>query len=177
MATNVQVQLASRPTGWVQESNFRVAETPLPKPGPGQFLVKSLWLSLDPYMRGRMSDAKSYATPVQIGDVMVGGAVGEVVESNNPKFTPGDHVVGRRTSEAAQRRDVVDRLEQVRLALPVVAMDHVEPRPGLEPERLEVSKPAQRQPRQPKRIHHEAATLIPRGTLHCQAGCKRAPQS
>src|SRR5262249_61346453 len=70
MATNLQVQLASRPTGWVDESNFRIAETPVPKPGPGQLLVKNLWLSLDPYMRGRMSDAKSYATPVQIGGVM-----------------------------------------------------------------------------------------------------------
>ena len=94
MATNLQVQLASRPTGWVEESNFRFVESPVPKPGPGQLLVKNLWLSLDPYMRGRMSDAKSYATPVQIGEVMVGGAVGEVVESNHPKFKPGDYVVG-----------------------------------------------------------------------------------
>jgi NADPH-dependent curcumin reductase CurA len=94
MATNLQVQLASRPTGWVEESNFRFVESPVPKPGPGQLLVKNLWLSLDPYMRGRMSDAKSYATPVQIGEVMVGGAVGEVVESNHPKFKPGDNVVG-----------------------------------------------------------------------------------
>ena len=94
MATNVQVQLASRPTGWVEESNFRIVETPAAKPGPGQVLVKNLWLSLDPYMRGRMSDAKSYATPVQIGEVMVGGTVGEVVESSNPKFKLGDHVVG-----------------------------------------------------------------------------------
>jgi hypothetical protein len=94
MATNLQVQLASRPTGWVEESNFRIVEAPVPKPGPGQLLVKSHWLSLDPYMRGRMSDAKSYATPVQIGEVMVGGAVAEVVESSNPKFKPGDYVVG-----------------------------------------------------------------------------------
>jgi NADPH-dependent curcumin reductase len=94
MATNIQVQLASRPTGWVEESNFRIVETAVPKPGPGQLLVKNLWLSLDPYMRGRMSDAKSYATPVQIGEVMVGGAVGEVLESSNPKFKPGDQVVG-----------------------------------------------------------------------------------
>ena len=94
MATNLQVQLASRPTGWVEESNFRIVESPIAKPGPGQLLVKNLWLSLDPYMRGRMSDAKSYATPVQIGEVMVGGVVGEVAESNNPKFKAGDYVVG-----------------------------------------------------------------------------------
>jgi NADPH-dependent curcumin reductase CurA len=94
MATNLQVQLASRPTGWVEESNFRIVESPIAKPGPGQLLVRNLWLSLDPYMRGRMSDAKSYATPVQIGEVMVGGVVGEVVESNHPKFNAGDYVVG-----------------------------------------------------------------------------------
>lgn len=94
MTANLQVQLASRPTGWVDESHFRVVEAPIPKPGPGQLLVKNLWLSLDPYMRGRMSDAKSYATPVQIGEVMVGGVVGEVLESTHPKFNRGDHVVG-----------------------------------------------------------------------------------
>jgi NADPH-dependent curcumin reductase CurA len=94
MAKNLQVQLASRPTGWVEESNFRIVESDVPRPGPGQLLVKNLWLSLDPYMRGRMSDAKSYATPVQIGEVMVGGVVGEVFESNHPKFKPGDYVVG-----------------------------------------------------------------------------------
>ena len=78
----------------VEESNFNVVETPIPKPNHGELLIRSHWLSLDPYMRGRMSDAKSYATPVQIGGVMVGGAVGEVVESNNPKFKAGDFVVG-----------------------------------------------------------------------------------
>jgi NADPH-dependent curcumin reductase CurA len=94
MATNTQVLLVSRPTGWVEESNFKIVETPTAKPGPNELLVKNHWLSLDPYMRGRMSDAKSYAQPVQIGQVMVGGTVGEVVESNNPKFKPGDFVVG-----------------------------------------------------------------------------------
>jgi NADPH-dependent curcumin reductase CurA len=95
MATNVQVLLASRPTGWVQESNFNIVETPIPKPGPGEVLVKNHWLSLDPYMRGRMNDVKSYSPPVQIGEVMVGGTVGEVLESNHPKYKPGDFVVGR----------------------------------------------------------------------------------
>src|SRR5207344_1918872 len=94
MATNLQVQLASRPTGWVEESNFRFVESPVPKPGPGQLLVKNLWLSLDPYMRGRMSDAKSYATPVQIGEVMGGHTVSEVIESRNPDFRKGDFVTG-----------------------------------------------------------------------------------
>ena len=81
MARNMQVLLASRPTGWVEESNFRIVETDVPKPGPGEVLVKNLWLSLDPYMRGRMNAVKSYSKYVEIGEVMVGGTVGQVVES------------------------------------------------------------------------------------------------
>ena len=91
---NVQVILANRPTGWVQESDFKIIETDIPKPGPGQVLVKNLYLSLDPYMRGRMNAGPSYAANVAIGQVMVGGTAGEVVESNNPNFKPGDSVVG-----------------------------------------------------------------------------------
>jgi len=94
MTKNLQVLLASRPTGPVEESNFKIVESDIPKPGGGEVLVKNLWLSLDPYMRGRMNAAKSYAKYVEIGDVMVGGTVGQVIESNNPKFRIGDHVVG-----------------------------------------------------------------------------------
>ncbi|HTT38096.1 MAG TPA: NADP-dependent oxidoreductase [Burkholderiales bacterium] len=94
MATNVQILLASRPTGWVEESNFSIVERPIPEPGPGELLVRNHWLSLDPYMRGRMNEGKSYAAPVEIGQVMVGGAVGEVVESANPRFKQGEFVVG-----------------------------------------------------------------------------------
>ncbi len=94
MSTNKQVLLANRPTGWVQELDFRIVETPVPEPGPGQMLVKIHWLSLDPYMRGRMSTGKSYAKPAEIGEPMVGGTVGEVVASAGGKFKPGDFVVG-----------------------------------------------------------------------------------
>jgi NADPH-dependent curcumin reductase CurA len=94
MAKNTQVLLASRPTGAVEESNFKVVETDMPKPGGGEILVKNYWLSLDPYMRGRMNAVKSYTRYVEIGEVMTGGTVGKVVESNNPKFKVGDHVVG-----------------------------------------------------------------------------------
>lgn len=94
MAKNLQVLLASRPTGWVEESNFNIVESEIPKPAPGEFLVRNLWLSLDPYMRGRMNAVKSYAKYVEIGEVMTGGTVGEVVESSHPKFRKGDHVVG-----------------------------------------------------------------------------------
>ncbi len=92
--TNRQILLASRPTGWVEEANFKLVETPVPQIADGQVLVRNHFLSLDPYMRGRMNDAKSYAAPVNLGDVMVGGTAGEVVASKNPKFAAGDKVVG-----------------------------------------------------------------------------------
>jgi NADPH-dependent curcumin reductase len=95
MATNVQVLLASRPVGWVEESHFHIVESPVPEPAAGQLLIKNLWLSVDPYMRGRMGGARSYAPPVRIGEVMVGETVGEVVESSHPRFGVGDTVVGR----------------------------------------------------------------------------------
>jgi leukotriene B4 12-hydroxydehydrogenase/15-oxo-prostaglandin 13-reductase len=91
---NRRVLLASRPTGWVSESNFRIEEAPMPSPKDGEVLVKNLWLSLDPYMRGRMNDGKSYAAKQELGEVMIGGTVGEVVESKNPKFAKGDQVLG-----------------------------------------------------------------------------------
>jgi NADPH-dependent curcumin reductase len=90
---NRRVLLASRPAGWVSEDNFRIESAPLPAPADGEVLVKNLWLSLDPYMRGRMSDAKSYVKGVDIGEVMVGQTVGEVIESKNKKFSLGDRVL------------------------------------------------------------------------------------
>jgi NADPH-dependent curcumin reductase CurA len=77
----------------VTEDNFRIVETPLRAPGEGEVLVKNEWLSLDPYMRGRMNDVKSYVPPVQIGEVMVGQTVGEVMESRDPNFASGDKVL------------------------------------------------------------------------------------
>ena len=94
MTTNKRIVMANRPSGWVQESDFRLEEVPVESPGPGQMLVKVRWLSLDPYMRGRMSTGKSYAKAAEIGEVMVGGTVGEVLESNGARFAPGDVVVG-----------------------------------------------------------------------------------
>src|SRR3954470_9604563 len=91
---NKQILLANRPKGAVQESDFRTVESDLPSPREGQVLVRVLYLSLDPYMRGRMDDARSYASPQPIGEVMVGGTVGEVVESNDAGLRKGDLVVG-----------------------------------------------------------------------------------
>src|SRR5215216_2854682 len=90
---NKRVLLASRPAGAVTESNFRLDEGPIPKPAEGEVLVKNLWLSLDPYMRGRMSDAKSYVKGVDIGEVMVGQTVAEVLESRHPQLNVGDPVL------------------------------------------------------------------------------------
>jgi len=90
---NRRVLLASRPSGWVDEGNFRIEESALPQPAEGEVLVKNLWLSLDPYMRGRMSDAKSYVKGVDLGEVMVGQTVGEVIASKNEKFKEGDKVL------------------------------------------------------------------------------------
>jgi NADPH-dependent curcumin reductase len=89
---NKRVVLASYPEGWVTEGNFRVETAPNPKPAEGEVLVKNLWLSLDPYMRGRISQQKSYVKGVEIGEVMTGETAGEVVESKHPKFKPGDKV-------------------------------------------------------------------------------------
>jgi NADPH-dependent curcumin reductase CurA len=92
---NRQITLAARPDGFPKESDFALVEREVPKPGPGEVLVRLQWLSLDPYMRGRMSEARSYAKPTQLGEPMTGQAVGEVVESNDPRFAPGDTVVGQ----------------------------------------------------------------------------------
>jgi hypothetical protein len=77
----------------VTEDNFRLAEQPIPEPGEGEVLVKNEWLSLDPYMRGRMNDVKSYVPPAELGAVMVGQTVGEVLQSRDPQFKPGARVL------------------------------------------------------------------------------------
>jgi NADPH-dependent curcumin reductase len=89
------VLLARRPQGAVREQDFRIADVPMPRPADGEALVRNEWLSLDPYMRGRMSDGPSYATPVPIGGVMEGGTVSEVIASNHPGFAKGDIVLSR----------------------------------------------------------------------------------
>jgi NADPH-dependent curcumin reductase CurA len=89
-----RVVLASRPHGWVSEENFRLEETPMPALGEGEVRVRNRFLSLDPYMRGRMNDAKSYAMPQPLNETMGGAAVGEVIESRCPGFSVGDTVRG-----------------------------------------------------------------------------------
>ena len=94
MSANVnrQIVLKSRPEGPPGLDNFELVATPVPEPGEGEVLMRTRWLSLDPYMRGRMSAAKSYARPVEVGQPMVGGTVSEIVASRHPKFAVGDVV-------------------------------------------------------------------------------------
>lgn len=93
--THRRVVLVRRPPAEPAESDFRVEEAPVPEPGPREVLVRVVYLSLDPYQRGRMRDAASYAAPVALGEVMTGGTVGEVVKSNHPGFAIGDIVEDR----------------------------------------------------------------------------------
>jgi NADPH-dependent curcumin reductase len=91
---NRRIVLAERPRGRPGPSSFRLEQAPVPEPGAGELLCRTIYLSLDPYMRGRMNDAPSYTPPVAIGAVMAGGTVGQVVRSNLEGFVPGDFVVG-----------------------------------------------------------------------------------
>ena len=91
---NRRIVLAARPQGKPRPEDFRLEEAPVPEPGAGEMLCRTIYLSLDPYMRGRMSEAPSYARPVGLGEVMTGGTVGQVVRSDLDGFAPGDLVVG-----------------------------------------------------------------------------------
>jgi len=93
-AVNHRILLDKRPIGIPQLSDFRLDEQPVPEPGEGQILLRTIYLSLDPYMRGRMSDGPSYAPPVELGAVMVGGTVSRVAASRHPDYKEGDLVVG-----------------------------------------------------------------------------------
>src|SRR5262245_57741666 len=138
-----RIVLASRPTGEPTPQNFRSEDVPLPKPGPGQVLLRTLWLSLDPYMRGRMSEGPSYAAPVGIGETMVGGTINEVIASNNPDFAVRDIVLahtGWQThalSDGKGLRKVDPKLAPVSTAVGILGMPGMTAYMGL----LEIGKP------------------------------------
>src|SRR2546423_6844068 len=138
-----RIVLASRPIGEPKPSDFRLEEFPVPHPGPGQLLLRTKWLSLDPYMRGRMSDAPSYAKPVGIGEVMEGGTVNEVAASNNDSFKPGDVVLGHTgwqshaLSNGAGLRKLDPNVAPISTALGVLGMPGMTAYTGL----LEIGKP------------------------------------
>ena len=119
---NRQILLASRPTGEPGAENFKLVETPVAPLADGQVLVRHHFLSLDPYMRGRMSDAKSYAAPQPLDAVMIGGTAGEVVESRNAHFKAGDKVVGMGGWQEyavvdADQRGVLQKVDTTRVPL------------------------------------------------------------
>ncbi len=92
MTTSREIRLKSRPNGLPTADNFDLVSVELPAPGPGEVQVRNTWMTVDPYMRGRMNDVKSYTPPFQIGEVLAGGAVGEVIASNDPSLKVGDLV-------------------------------------------------------------------------------------
>ncbi len=93
MPKSREIHLASRPTGWPTAENFRLVGVDLPEPGDGEVLVRNLFMSVDPYMRGRMNDGKSYLPPFEVDHVLDGGAIGEVAESRSPDLAPGQVVL------------------------------------------------------------------------------------
>jgi hypothetical protein len=138
-----RIVLASRPVGEPTPADFRLEKFSLPSPGTGELLLRTQWLSLDPYMRGRMSDAPSYAKPVGIGEVMEGGTVSEVVASNNDGFKVRDIVVGRTgwqthaVSDGKGLRKLDPKFAPVSTALGVLGMPGMTGYTGL----LEIGKP------------------------------------
>ncbi|WP_341989402.1 NADP-dependent oxidoreductase [Azorhizobium sp. AG788] len=126
--SNRRILLASRPTGKPTAENFKLVSAPLPAPGEGEVLLRILFLSLDPYMRGRMNPGKSYAKPIEIGDVMEGGTVGRVVRSRHPDFAEGDVVLSHSgwesfaVAEGASLRKLDPSAAPVSTALGVLGM-------------------------------------------------------
>lgn len=142
-AINKQILLAARPVGFPRDSDFKMVEAPVATPGEGQFLVRSIYVSVDPYMRGRMNDVKSYAPPVAIDGLMGGGAVGKVIESKNTSFREGDIVEGMfgwqeyAVSEGAGVRKIDPELAPISTALGILGMPGLTAYFGL----LEVGRP------------------------------------
>jgi NADPH-dependent curcumin reductase CurA len=126
--TNRRVTMAARPEGFPKDSDFAVDEAEVGEPGPGEVLVRVLWVSVDPYQRGRMSQVRSYAKGLEIGDVMTSQSLGEVAESQDGRFSPGDLVVGQLGWQeyAVVRGGAVRRVPEIldppTLALHVVGM-------------------------------------------------------
>jgi NADPH-dependent curcumin reductase CurA len=106
--TGMEIRLASRPAGWPTAENFELASAPVPRPAEGQLLVRNVVMSVDPSMRGRMNDVKSYSPPFQVGQALWGGAVGEVLESTVEDFAEGEmvlHGLGWREYALVEARD------------------------------------------------------------------------
>jgi NADPH:quinone reductase len=143
---NRRITLFERPVGFPQESDFKLEQSEVTKPGPGEVLVRNLWVSVDPYQRGRMSTQRSYARGLELGDMITAQAVGEVVESGDGRYAPGDLVVGQlgwqeyAVARAGSLRGIPAELDPPTLALHVLGttgftayfglLDVGKPRPG-----------------------------------------------
>ena len=138
-----RIVLAARPVGEPKTSDFRLEDYPVPTPGNGQVLLRTIWLSLDPYMRGRMSEGPSYSAPVPVGGVMEGGTVCEVMASNNPSFAKGDIVLAHAgwqqyaLSDGAGLRKIDPKVAPISTAVGVLGMPGMTAYTGL----LEIGKP------------------------------------
>jgi NADPH-dependent curcumin reductase CurA len=143
MPVNRQITLAARPAGFPKQTDFSVVERPVPSPAEGELLIRIVYLSLDPYMRGRMNDGSSYAPGVKVGEVMVGGTVGKVIESKHPGFRKGDIVEGMlgwqeyAVSDGTGLRKVDPNLAPVSTALGVLGMPGLTAYFGM----LEIARP------------------------------------
>ena len=143
MTMNRQITLAARPVGYPKESDFALIEGPIPSPGAGEMLIRIIYLSLDPYMRGRMNQTRSYAPPLEIGDVMGGGTVGKVLQSNHSGYVKGDIVEGMlgwqeyAISDGKGLRKIDPQVAPISTALGVLGMPGLTAYFGM----LEVAKP------------------------------------
>ena len=125
---NKEIRFASRPAGMPAAENFQFVETALPQPGDGEVLLRTLYISVDPYLRGRMRPGRSYVPPFEVGDVISSGAVGEVVESRAPQFQKGDIVTGMmgwwlfNVAKASELRKIDPQVAPVTTSLGVLGM-------------------------------------------------------
>lgn len=140
---NKQIALAARPVGYPKDSEFKLVESLIPKPGPGEFLVRVLYLSVDPYMRPLIGEGRSYRAAVEIGDVITGGGVGEVTKSDHPQFAVGEIVEGHfgwqqyAISDGSGVRKVDPKLAPISTALGILGMPGLTAYFGL----LDIGKP------------------------------------
>ncbi|CAN5507234.1 NADP-dependent oxidoreductase [soil metagenome] len=143
MSSARRIVLASRPHGEPKTSDFRIEDCAIPTPGDGQVLLRTIWMSLDPYMRGRMSDGPSYATPVPVGGTMEGGTVSEVIASNSADFAKGDIVLSHAgwqthaVADAKMLRKIDPGLGPVQTAVGVLGMPGMTAYTGL----LDIGQP------------------------------------
>src|SRR5215467_6030167 len=123
-----EMHLKNRPVGLPRESDFELVTVPMPTPGTGEVLVRNLYMSVDPYMRGRMLDQPSYVQPFQVGQPLDGGCVGQVIQSHAEAFHVGDHVLGRKgwreyyVSDGAELIKIDPNLAPVQAYLGILGM-------------------------------------------------------